>query len=441
MKTFSLLHVVLLASGILVLGFFTIPAFAQETERMQELRQLIEVQQEQLQLQQQKLEEQQKKLELQDKQFDTQKQLLQELQLQLKSIVEEENTMVHEPADKAVTSDGGERVKLGISGHVNRMVSIIDDGADTDAYFLDNDNSESQVRFVATTEPTDDLTLGGIIEYSVAPNRSGNVDQLTQETGDIFDQRKVEVTFDSKRWGKLSLGMGNTASYGAGAVDLSETGVASYSTIVTIAGSMIFRESDTGDFSDVRIFEAFDSFDGQFYRNRLRYDSPRFRGFQISTSLISDDRSDATLWWGGQGYGFKAAGAVAIGNPNEEGSDLQYNGSFSLLHDDTGLNFTLSSGILDRDNQGNAQNYFAKVGWIKRFFSVGDTAFSVDYTRSLNLPTDKDDAYSVAAAAVQQFDDYGTEFYVLYRLHSLDRGIGPSVDDITVVSIGTRIKF
>jgi hypothetical protein len=42
---------------------------------------------------------------------------------------------------------------------------------------------------------------------------------------------------------------------------------------------------------------------------------------------------------------------------------------------------------------------------------------------------------------VQQIEDYGTELFVLYRHHSLDRRDEPEVSDIDVVSIGTRVKF
>ena len=197
----------------------------------------------------------------------------------------------------------------------------------------------------------------------------------------------------------------------------------------------------SGDLTNLRIFEAFNAFDGLNRRNRLRYDTPKFHGFHLATSAVSDDRYDASLWWGGRGYGFKAGAAAAVADPNEEDADLQYNGSASILHEDTGLNLSLSFGLLERDNQADQQNYFAKVGWLRRLFSVGDTAFSVDYTRSLNLPTEDDDGYSIAAAAVQQFDKFGAEVYGLYRLHSLDRGVEPDVDDITVITLGTRVKF
>jgi hypothetical protein len=204
---------------------------------------------------------------------------------------------------------------------------------------------------------------------------------------------------------------------------------------------MLFRQTNGDNLTNVRIADAFNNFDGLNRRNRVRYDTPTFYGFHLATSAVSDQRYDASLWWGGQGYGFKAAGAAAFAYPNEDDTDFQYDGSFSLLHENTGLNLTLSAGLLERDNQGDAQNLYAKAGWLTRFFSLGETAFGVDYTRSLNLPTGRDDGYSVAAAAVQQFEEFGTEIYLLYRLHSLDRDVAPSVHDISVGSIGARVKF
>jgi predicted porin len=469
MRTSGLFNILFLTSAFFVLGGFAVQAHARDAAKEQELLRTIELQQGQLEAQQKQLDAQRKMLE--EIQSQTQKLLenaqqevdrlgdvVQQQQQQLESLqrqVSESQPPADKatvaadvpeafevrPVDKIVTSGGGERIKLAISGHVNRAVQVRDDGEDTDLYHVDNDNSESQVRFVGTAEVDEDLTLGTTIEVSIAPNISGQVDQNNQETGDIFDERKVEVTLDSKRWGKLWMGKGYTASYTAGAVDLSKTTSISYSTIVDTAGSHLFRDSSSGDLTNLRIFEAFNAFDGLNRRNRLRYDTPRFGGFHFATSAVSDNRYDASLWWGGQGYGFKAGAAAAFADPNQDDADFQYNGSASILHEDTGLNLSLSFGLLERDNQDDQQNYFAKVGWLRRFFDFGDTAFSVDYTRSLNLPTDEDDGYSIAAAAVQQFDKFGAEVYGLYRLHSLDRGVEPDVDDITVITLGTRVNF
>jgi len=264
-------------------------------------------------------------------------------------------------------------------------VNIVDDGKSTQAYFVDNDNSESRVNFVGTVKATDDLTIGTRIELSIAPNKAGEVSQENEETGDIFDQRWTEVSLDSRRFGKLSLGKGATASYGSTSVDLSRTDVISYSTIADTAGGMLFRQTSDDTLTDVRIVDAFNDFNGLIRKNRVRYDTPTFYGFHLATSAISDQRYDASLWWGGQGYGFKAAGSAGFAYPNEDDTDFQYAGSFSLLHEDTGLNLTLSAGLQERDNQGDAENFYAKVGWLTRFFSFGETAFGVDYTRTRSI--------------------------------------------------------
>jgi predicted porin len=433
--------------GVITLsGCFVIPAFAQDVGAVHELQRVIEAQQKQLEMQQEQLR-------LQQKQLDEQMQLMKELQSQVKTIAEDSKATVQAPvladgtrasgsvpADKVVTS-GEERVKLSVSGHVSRAVNVVDDGKDTEAYFVDNDNSESRVNFVGTAKIDDDLTLGTRIELTIAPNKASNVDQNTQETGDVFEQRWTEISLDSKRFGKLSLGKGFTASYGIASSDLSGTNVIATSTIVDLAGGMLFRQKSDDSLTEQRIDHSFSDFNGLSRKNRLRYDTPKFYGAHLAVSAISDQRYDAGLYWGGKGYGFKASGAAGVADPNENDSDLQYAGSFSILHEDTGLNLSLSAGKKERDSQSDATNVFVKAGWLAKLFSVGKTAFSVDYTQGNNIPTENDDGYSVGVAAVQQFEKYGTEIFALYRLYSLDRDLEPEVHDIGVASMGARVKF
>jgi hypothetical protein len=389
------------------------------------------------------IKEQQRQLESMQQQLNQLKQTATEAQSQAqeaKSVAQEAKTTVQAPVAKTVTS-GQERVKLAISGQVHRAVNIADDGEDTKAYFVDSDASNTRVRFVGTARATDDLTLGTRIELAIAPNESSQVNQRDEETDDFFDQRWAEVSLNSKRFGKLSFGKGDTASNNSAQVDLSKTDVVQYSSIADISGGLLFRESSSDDLTDVKISNAFKDFDGLSRKSRVRYDTPRFYGFHLSGSAISDQRYDGSLWWGGQGLGFKAAGAVAIAYLNEDNTDYQYDGSFSALHEATGLNLTLSAGLKERDGQGDASNLWGKVGWLTNFFSVGQTAFGVDYDRSVNLPTGRDDGYSFGGAVVQQFEDYGTEIYLQYRHWSLDRDVEPNVQDIDVGTIGTRVKF
>jgi predicted porin len=443
MKTSPLLHLLLLAGGTIVLGFFAMPAFAQDVGKVQELQRVIDVQQKLLDAQQKQLNSQQKQLDAQQKQLDAQRKVLQELKTKTESPTKEVKTTVQAPVkpEKKVVTSSEERIKLSISGMVNRAVNVIDDGKDTDAYFVDNDNSESRVKFAGTAKVNDDLTLGGTIELTIAPDKAGDVNQNDKEPGDVFDQRITEVTLLSKRFGKLSLGKGHTASYGTASRDLSRTDVISYVTVSDTAGGMLFRQKGDDTLTSLPINVAFQSYDGLNRRSRIRYDTPTFYGFQLSTSLLTDQRYDAALWWGGQGYGFKAIGAASVADPKLDDTDLQYGGSFSLLHEETGLNFTLSAALLERNHQDDGGNLFGKVGWLTKFFSFGETAFSVDYTKTRNQPTEDDEGYSFGLAAVQFFEDYGTEVFFLYRLYSLDRDIEPDVHDISVVSMGARVKF
>ena len=249
------------------------------------------------------------------------------------------------------------------------------------------------------------------------------------------------VALDSKRYGKLSLGKGFTASYGTASRDLSKTNVISYVTVADTAGGMLFRQTSDDTLTNLKIAQAFQSYDGLNRRSRVRYDTPTFNGFQLSTSLLTEQRYDAAVWWGGQGHGFKAIGAASFADPKIDGASHQYAGSFSMLHEETGLNLTLSTGLLERDTQSNGENYYAKLGWIADFFSVGKTAFAIDYNKTEKQPTENDDGYSSGIAAVQHFEKYGTEIFSLYRIYSLDRDVEPDVHDINVLSLGARVKF
>ncbi len=349
-------------------------------------------------------------------------------------------TAAVQPVDKAVTS-GQPRVKLAISGQVHRAVNIIDDGKNTTAYFVDSDASNTRVRFIGTARATDDLMIGSRLEVAMTSNESGEVSQDNENSSDFFNVRWADLSLASKRFGKLYLGKGDTASNNAAELDLSKTDVVQYASIADIAGGMLFRTNRDDKLTGISVSDAFKDLDGLSRKNRVRYDTPTLWNFHLQGGLVSDQRWDASLWWGGQVLGFKAVAAAAISDPNKNNTDLIVDGSFSALHEATGLNLTLSAGQEGRDKQGDASNFYVKGGWLTRFFSVGQTAFGLDYTRSVNLPTGRDDGYSVGGAVVQQFEKYGTEAYLQYRVYSLSRGAAPSVQTIKVGTIGARVKF
>ena len=343
--------------------------------------------------------------------------------------------------DGSVVTSGEDKIKLAISGQINRALNIANDGTSTKYYNVDNSNSNSRVQFVGTGEVTEDLTIGTQIELAIGPNQSSKVSQDNEDSGDFFDERKVEAWLDSKKFGRLTIGKGSTASDNTAEQDLSGTDVVAYASIADIAGGLQFREKDSKNLSGTTVSNAFNDFDGLGRQNRIQYNTPRFYGFGLGTSASSDQKYDVALTWGGQGHGFRAISAAAAAQPNDDDIDYQVNGSVSALHLDTGLNLTASAGMKQSDEGGNPNNIYVKGGWLGNIFDFGNTAFSADYTRSMNLPTRNDHGYSLGLAAVQNLEDYGAQLYAQFRLYDLSRDSAPNVKKIYVGTTGTRVKF
>ena len=404
-----------------------------DVKTVERLENLIKAQQQQLEMLQQEV------AELKKTTADAQTQAM-----SAKAVADEMKTASLVTVEKAVTS-GSDKVKLVLSGQINRAMNIVDDGDDTEAYFVDSDASNSKFRLVGTVKVDDDLTIGTRMEMALAPNESSDVSQDNAESGDFFDQRYADLSLESKRFGKVFLGKGDTASNNSAEVDLSGTDLVQYASIADIAGGMQFVESSSNNLTGISVSDAFKDFDGLSRKSRLRYDTPTFKGAKLATSWISDKRWDAALFWGGKGYGFKAGAAAAFANinteKNGENSDYQYDGSFSILHENTGLNFTLSGGMQEVDHQSDPSNVYAKVGWRTDLISYGKTSFGIDYAWSDNITTENDDGNSFGIAAIQQFNDYGAELYAQFRNFSLDRDVESNVEDLNVFTVGTRVKF
>ncbi|MGW8195816.1 MAG: alanine-zipper protein, partial [Desulforhopalus sp.] len=187
---------------------------------------------------QQLVADQQKQLDSLQRQVNQFQQTAVEAQAQAqeaKSVAEEAKTTAETPASKVVTS-GQERISLAVSGQIDRAMNVVDDGDKTDVYFVDNENSNSRVRFVGKAIVDEDLTLGSRLEIAFSPNNSSRVSQNDQETSDFTDIRWADVSLGSKRYGTIFLGKGDTASNNTAEVDLSGTGVIAYTSVSSIAG-------------------------------------------------------------------------------------------------------------------------------------------------------------------------------------------------------------
>ncbi len=360
--------------------------------------------------------------------------------------------------DDAVVTSGSEKVKLSVSGHINRALNYVGDGDETKAYFVDNDVSNSRFRFVGEGKVTENSTLGITYEFGFNANNSGDVSQDNETPDQFFDTRKAEVFFRNDSYGEARFGKGQASADDVAEFDLSLVGgVIAYSGIADIVGGLQFvNDDDENTLSGISVATAFFNHDGE-RQNRVMYDTPIFfEGLQASVSVGEDQRWDAALKWGhdyadwtGVQFGdFLTLGGVSISDPSEKQDDdtnsvdWRLNGSFSVVHMPTGLGLTVSGGKDNIDNREDPFNTYGKITWDTDFFDIGQTGFGLDYTYTENSSGDDDDGQSVGFALIQLLEDYGLEVYAQGRWFELDRdGSEQDVDDIWAGTFGTRMKF
>ncbi len=389
----------------------------------------------------QSAEELQQQIEILQRQMQKVQEQLGELQRQQRETGERVQRVVERPEVPAgVARSGNDKVQLTVSGQVNRALLFSDDGGRRDLFFVDNDNSSTRVRLVGRVRASEELTVGTLFEVEFQSNPSNLVNQDNERgvgSGD-FDERHLDLFVDHARYGRLSLGQGDTASNGASEVDLSGTSVVGYSSVGDMAGGILFVDDDTGR-TAIRVGAAFSNLDGLSRDDRIRYDTPGFAGFTASASAIADERWDVALRYSREYGDTKLAAAVAYSDA--PGAQERIDGSVSVLFGN-GINLTAAAGRDDPDQAGRDDPTFlyAKIGYLMEMFEIGRTALAVDVYSGRDIAADGDDSLSIGAFAVQNLDAFATQLYLGYRYYELDRD-GLDLDPINAVMTGARVKF
>ncbi len=345
-------------------------------------------------------------------------------------------------AREPIVTSGKKGVTLTISGQVNRAALLFEDGNKSHLTHVDNDNSSTRVRLVGEGRFSERFMLGAQVEVEFESNSSASVNQFMEHgvRPDNFTKRKLEVYLDSTRFGRLWLGQGDTASNITSEVDLSATRVITNSGVHDLAGGVIFRDAPGQPVpTDVTVGGAFSNLDGLSRDDRVRYDTPTWKGFQLSTSHIAGGAWDVAGRFSGKLLDSKLAAAIAYwSRPGSDG----INGSVSALHA-SGLNLTLAAGSRDFGAAGRLSStfWYIKGGYLAELFGgIGKTGFTIDYFAGEDQAANGDEGTSYGASMVQKIDRISTELYVGGRVYELDRP-GRSFDDIIAVQAGARIKF
>lgn len=382
---------------------------------------------------------------------------------------------------------GNRKVSLTITGQVNKAVLFWDDGVETNTYVVGNKNDQSNFSFVGEAAIAPGWKVGYDLLVRLTDNLSDEVDQDTANAGSGFFVWYSHWFVESQKLGKVSLGLASRATDTVPETDLSETGVAAYAGVQDIGGAFFLRLSD-GTLSNIAWADLFNHFNGDT-ANVVRYDTPVIAGFIASASWGEDDAWDIALRYSGERHGFKLGGAIGytevtdgfnevVGNPNGLNQSTVL-GSFSILHEKSGLNFTLAAGNrqwhgLADDADGVARTppdtkyIYTKLGWLADLNRLGHTGFYCEYgwfhnyltavndpdiVASLGAPTGSriaaDTAQVWGLGVVQHIDAAEMQVYLGYRHHTADFDIvdsgGAKIDagikDFETVIAGSKIAF
>jgi hypothetical protein len=415
--------------------------------------------------------------------------------------------------ERAVMSDSK---RILISGWVNRALQWADNGFNSNFSHVSPDNVTSNLQIKGTAEFSPTITVGTNIQIDFGQNgtngTTGNntfVDIHRSQTNAISESRLgvrvAEVVFDSAVLGKVSAGRGYMASAGVlYYTDLSGTFVFlhPYSSM----GGISFRNRLNGrPFNPnplfpnstlkpgVAVFEHGDG--GSIYgrNDRIRYDSPNFYGFSVSTSHAYQNVGDLfdvavkfaailakftivaqTSWarnhtrdqYNGvnlQTNGIPlAALPLLAANPaaaaNLTGPKFDtFNGAIGVLtplsftgKDGTGLNFHFSGVHRKWDvvNQANGRALQGKIGYLDEFYSIGKTALVTSYGQWKAMDVDFYDPRRTmtgtnwGVGVVQNIDVVGTSLYLRYDNYKLkSKRSFDSFKPVDIVYAGALVKL
>jgi predicted porin len=319
-------------------------------------------------------------------------------------------------------------------GQINRAVMFADNSSESKAFFVDGSTSGSRIGMKGKKKFGSN-TAGFKFEVSAQSNASSSVNFASRSSSFSFGERHIDF-YIKGGFGQVSLGQGNGAANGGMEVDQSGTTLFSYSGMTDFGGAISFVDS-TG--SPVAVLDdTFNNIDFESHHDRLRYDSPSLGSVKLAASVGTKSGNDIMELAVRSGMklgnsSIKAALGYSLEDKGPGDDETTFGGSLSWAQK-LGFNATLAYGVRERDGRDDKTLVYLKAG-----YKTGPHAFSVDYGIASDFDATGDESTAIGLAYRYKAAKW-LEFYGGAHIHSLDR-TGVSVDDITVIAAGTRIKF
>jgi len=317
---------------------------------------------------------------------------------------------------------GNRKVSLEVSGHVNEGVLYWNDGWESNAYVVTNDNSRSRFRFRGKAKIDKDWEAGYRLEIGI---RSANSKRFKQDDpigGGGFDLRDSHWYVKSKTYGSLAVGLQSTSTDGITEINQSQTkDFSKYSDIEDTGLGLYLRRTDgllaTSTANGASVYSYYNLIgvhgdqpgEGEKRFNGVKYTSPELAGFTASVFWGQDDYWDASLAYSAEHGGFLIEAGIGYGEVTDAsqtqtacaavggvpgGHDTkcrQFGGSVSVLHQQTGLFANFGAGIKKDEliadttlfslrNPDDEQTFWAaQAGIEKKWISLGKTTVYGEY--------------------------------------------------------------
>ena len=356
-----------------------------------------------------------------------------------------------------VMKNSKDQVSLKVTGQFSTEMHMVDDGFSTRVRHQDANYSSSRFRFLADSKVNANLKVRGVAEIAMNDARNAPSNARASfnsgRSGNDVQTRKTELIFTHNQMGRVYIGAGSAGADGV--MNINTHGV--YSSLPgfmgLIASSHQFKE-DKDTLSGASLGGQFADLDFNSRQQRVRYDTPAVGGFMLTMSHSDRQTVEAAIRFSGKMFDSKVKAGIGTAQMSGEGEafDEMYGAQVSMAHK-SGLGFTMgcgfqkraakvtsSAGIQETDNDRSGCH---TQGHLKRKFnSLGASTIVVEYDRKANMQSHGDVATGVGVNFHQKIDAAALEVWVKYSNYDLEREVGSaSVEDIDIISLGTRMKF
>ena len=294
------------------------------------------------------------------------------------------------------------------------------------------------------------LMIGSSLEVDLPSETDGDTDLDIEDTENRYTIPTADMFLQFDKIGKISLGKGETASQVITKTDLSGTDLSGYYGMDDQSSGIFFYDSGTPLANDA--FQRWmDDSGKKGPKDRLRYDTPNFKGFNASFSTFSNQDQeqkadsaayDAALSYSGRAGEVTMAAAIAYAEHPADEDDVKnrhVNGSASVAF--SGFSITLAAGNEEAESDAHDSKmfYYGKLGYAMEFWQIGPTAFAIDYGRYEKIAGDDDPSKTMGIMLVQKIQDWSSEIYAGFRISEEQEGI--DTEAVNALMFGTRIEF